>query len=148
MPDLSQLDAIKIQARALIPVIKAFEAELGKEKTHRIVGKAIADSYAEFLSTRVQERNVHPGEVDDGFDHPTVLDVVEHTDHAYANNVTECGYAEYFRDKGESEIGYLMTCGVDFAVNEALRPNWEFSRTQTLMQGAPHCDFRYRLKKG
>ena len=147
MSTISQLDAVKIQARVLIPVIKAVEAELGKEKTHRIVGNAIAESYAQFLSTRLQERNTHPGETDDGFEYPTESEMVEHTDNAYANNVTKCGYAEYFRQKGEQEIGYLMTCGVDFAMNKTLRPNWEFRRTQTLMEGASHCDFRYRLKE-
>ena len=147
MASISQLDAVKIQARALIPVVKAVEAELGREKTHRIVGRAIADSHAEFLSTRVKERNANPGETDDGLEYPAVSDIVEHTDGVFSSNVTKCGFAEYFRKKGEPEIGYLMTCGVDFAVNEALRPNWEFRRTQTLMQGASHCDVRYRLKK-
>ena len=147
MPSLSQLDAVKIQARVLIPVVKALEAELGKEKAHRIVGKAIADSYAEFLSTRVKERDIHPGELNDGLEYPTVSDTIEHTDSVFSDNVTKCGFAEYFRSKGEPEIGYLLTCGVDFAVNDALRPNWGFRRTQTLMQGASHCDFRYRLKK-
>ena len=146
MSNISQFDAVRIQARALIPVIKAVEAELGKEKTHRIVGNAIAESYAEFLSGRLKERNKHPGETDEGFDRPAVSDVVEHTDSTYSTNVTKCGYAEYFQKKGEPEIGYLLTCGVDFAVNDALRPNWELRRTQTLMEGASHCNFRYTLK--
>ena len=44
------------------------------------------------------------------------------------------------------EIGALLTCNVDFAVNEKLRPSWELKRTQTQMQGAPFCDFRWRLR--
>ncbi len=41
---ISMLDAVKIQARAIIPVVKALEAELGRERAHLIVGQAIADS--------------------------------------------------------------------------------------------------------
>ena len=39
-----------------------------------------------------------------------------------------------------------MTCGVDFAAEELMRPTWAFERTQTLMQGANYCDFRWRRK--
>lgn len=146
MPKTSTLDAVKIQSRALIPVVKAFETELGKEKAHIIAGKAIADSFAHFMSSRVKERNIHPGELDDDSDNPVVVDIIENTDEVYAYNVTKCGYAEYFCKKGEPEIGYLLTCGTDFAMNDILRPDWEFQRTQTLMEGAPYCDFRYKLK--
>ena len=147
MPKISTLDAVKIQSRALIPVVKAFEAELGKEKAHMIAGKAIADSFAQFMSSRLKDRNTHPGETDDNSENPVVVEIIENTDTVYAYNVTKCGYAEYFRNKGEPEIGYLLTCGTDFAMNDTLRPNWEFHRTQTLMEGASHCDFRYKLKK-
>jgi hypothetical protein len=43
-PDI--LDAVKIQARAVIPIVKALERELGKERAHAIVGAAIAGDYA------------------------------------------------------------------------------------------------------
>ena len=51
-----------------------------------------------------------------------------------------------FREIGEPEIGALLTCGVDFAVERRLRPDWDFERTQTRMQGASFCDFRWRRR--
>ena len=36
--------------------------------------------------------------------------------------------------------------GRTFAVNAKLRPSWDFTRTQTQMQGAAYCDFRWRLR--
>jgi L-2-amino-thiazoline-4-carboxylic acid hydrolase len=72
--------------------------------------------------------------------------VVEDTDTTFGVNMTKCRFAEYFKAIGEPEIGALLTCGVDFANEESLRPDWKFDRTQTLMQGAPFCDFRWRLK--
>ena len=44
----SVLDAVKIQARIVIPIVRALETELGKERAHAIVGRAIADAYANF----------------------------------------------------------------------------------------------------
>ena len=147
MPRTSILDAVKIQARALIPVVKALEGELGKDKAHSLVGRAIAESYADYAASRIAERNTHPGdEVDGGFEYPSEAEVVERTDNSYATNITSCAFAEYFRTIGEPEIGALLTCGVDFAVNDKTRPDWEFSRSQTLMQGAAFCDFRWRRR--
>jgi len=146
MAKISELDAVKIQARAMIPVVKALESEFGKEKVHAIVGKAIAESYAEFVSTRITDRNTHPGETDQSLDYDVDSEVVEHTDKTYFVNMTRCAYADYFRKIGETEIGALLACGMDFPVEKKLRPNWEFRRTQTLMQGAPYCDFRWYLK--
>ena len=57
MAKTSVLEAVKIQARAIVPVVKALEAELGKARAHEIVGNAIAESWGEFLAGRTAERN-------------------------------------------------------------------------------------------
>ena len=146
MAEISILDAIKIQARALIPVVKALEAELGKERAHQLVGRAIAESYARFRSGRSAERNTHPRADSDAVVFPVVSEVVEDTEESYGIDIRACEFADYFREIGEPEIGALLTCSVDFAVNRELRPDWEFRRTQTRMKGAEFCDFRWRRK--
>lgn len=146
-PRVSILEAIKIQARVLIPVMKALEAELGKERAHGIVRGAIAESYAGFVAARSAARNTHPGEGSGASEtFPVETEEVENTPHAYGVNMVSCQFADYFRSIGEPEIGALMTCGVDFAVERAIRPEWRFERTQTRMQGAPFCDFRWRRR--
>ncbi len=145
MAKTSVLEAVKIQARAIIPVVKALEVELGEARAHEVVGGAIAESWAEFIAGRTTERNTHPAD-GQGVDYPVESEVIEHTQHAYGVNMTSCAFADYFRKIGEPEIGALLTCGVDFAVERKLRPEWEFRRTQTRMQGAPFCDFRWRRK--
>jgi hypothetical protein len=139
------LEATKIQARAVIPIVKALEAELGKERAHAIVGRAIADNYVTWRDRRGFEPDTHPG-TDDGMGFPVEKTVVENNDDAYGHNITGCAFADYFRSIGEPEIGALMTCGVDFAAEAHMRPGWEFTRTQTRMQGAAHCDFRWHRK--
>lgn len=143
------LEATRIQARAVIPIVKALEAEIGKERAHAIVGKAIAENYVAWREKRGFVENGHPREADDEAPaFPVEKDVVEDTDDAYGHNITGCAFADFFRSIGEPEIGALMTCGVDFAAEARMRPGWEFSRTQTRMQGAPHCDFRWRKRSG
>ena len=144
----SALDAVKIQARAVIPIVRALEREIGKERAHSIVGRAIAESYAEWQLKTVSARNSHPREVKVNTEEqlPIEAEVVEDTDSTCAINMTRCRFAEYFRAIGAADVGALLTCGVDFAAEAALRPNWEYRRSQTLMDGASHCDFRWRLQ--
>ena len=142
------LDAVKIQARAVIPIVRALERELGKERAHSIVGRAIAESHAEWQAKAVSARNSHPREVEVNIEEqlPIETEVVEDTDSTFAINMTRCRFAEYFRAIGAADVGALLTCGVDFATEAVLRPDWEFRRSQTLMGGASHCDFRWQLR--
>jgi hypothetical protein len=143
-PDV--LDAVKIQARAVIPIVKALEREIGKARAHAIVGQAIADDYAAWQARRIPARNLHPRENDSAAAFPVESVVVEDTPTTFAVDMKRCRFAEYFRAIGEPEIGALLTCGVDFANEANLRPAWAFTRTHTLMQGASHCDFRWQLR--
>jgi hypothetical protein len=142
------LDAVKIQARVVIPIVRALERELGKARAHSIVGRAIAESYAHWQGKTVSARNSHPREVEVNVAEQLPIDteVVEDTGSTYAINMTRCQFAEYFRAIDAADVGALLTCGVDFAAEAVLRPDWEFRRTQTLMGGASHCDFRWRVR--
>jgi hypothetical protein len=142
----SMLDAVKIQARVVIPIAKALEREIGKERAHAIIGQAIADDYADWQGRRTPSRSTHPREDNASHSFPVETEVVDDTETTFGVNMTRCQFAEYFRAIGEPEIGALLTCGVDFATQAKLRPDWEFRRTQTLMKGAAHCDFRWRLR--
>ena len=110
----------------------------------QIVGDAIAESYVDYQKDRGFELDSHPGtDRDEGPGFPVEREVTEDTETHFGFNVTGCQFADYFRKIGEPEIGALMTCGVDFAAEELVRPGWRFERTQTRMQGASHCDFRW-----
>ena len=113
------LEATKIQARAVIPIVRALEAELGRERAHAIVGRAIADNYVAWREKRGYEKDSHPQtEAEAGLDFPVERTEVDNSDVSYGHNITGCAFADYFRSIGEPEIGALMTCGVDFAAEE------------------------------
>ena len=64
----------------------------------------------------------------------------------YDFNVTRCRYAEMYKSMGLGEIGGLLSCNRDGSFCEGYDPKLKMTRTQTIMEGASHCDFRYRYE--
>jgi hypothetical protein len=73
------------------------------------------------------------------------MEVKEQTETSYVFNVTRCKYAEMYRDMGLGEIGHLLSCQRDATFCEGYDKRLRLKRTQTIMQGAHHCDFHYTL---
>jgi len=61
----------------------------------------------------------------------------------YVFHVTRCRYAEMYRDMGLGDIGHLLSCQRDGTFCEGYDKRLKLKRTQTIMQGASHCDFSY-----
>lgn len=61
-------------------------------------------------------------------------------------NITRCEYSKMYREMGLGHIGHLLSCNRDGSFCLGYSNNIELTRTQTMMEGADHCDFRYRLK--
>ena len=73
------------------------------------------------------------------------VEVKEQTETSYIFEVTRCRYAEMYRDMGLGEIGHLLSCQRDGTFCEGYDKRLKLTRTQTIMQGASHCDFNYKL---
>ena len=71
------------------------------------------------------------------------LEVVKSTETDFDFNVTRCRYAEMYRSMGLGDLGAVLSCNRDGAFCEGYDPRLKLRRSQTLMQGAPYCDFRY-----
>jgi L-2-amino-thiazoline-4-carboxylic acid hydrolase len=144
----------KIQAQVLVPLIKALQAELGEERANALVRSALGDIYRrfgeEFWRTK-NEQNLGKAVAsafatyarDDALDYK----VIEQSQDAFEIDVTRCGYAEFYQELGEPELGFLLVCSADFTTAEGFGPDIKLTRTQTIMQGAGHCDFRYKRSK-
>ena len=61
-------------------------------------------------------------------------------------DVKRCRYSEVYKEMGLGDIGHLLSCNRDGDFCIGYNPKMELTRTQTIMKGASHCDFRYRLK--
>jgi hypothetical protein len=141
----------KIQAQVLVPLVKALQAELGEERASRLVRKALGDVYRRYGEEFWRAKN----EKDLGkvmasafttFARGDALDyrVIEQSRDAFEIDVTGCRYAEFYKELDEPELGFLLVCSADFSTAEGYDPDIKLTRTQTIMQGASHCDFRYR----
>ena len=148
------IEQVKIQAQVLVPLVKVLQSELGVERANALVRKALGDlyrRYGEEFRQRKNEDNLGTlmGSAFATYARGEALDyrVIEQSRDAFEVDVTACRYAEFYKELGEPELGFLLICSADFPTAEGIGPDIELTRTQTIMQGAAHCDFRYRRLK-
>jgi L-2-amino-thiazoline-4-carboxylic acid hydrolase len=149
------IEQVKIQAQVLVPLVKAIQAELGEERANALVRKALGDVYRRLGEEWWRAR--HSGDVGENMasafasfakGDAVAYSVRAQSQDAYEIDVTGCRYAQFYKELGEPELGFLLVCSVDFPFAQGFGPDMKLTRTQTLMQGASHCDFRYRRQKG
>ena len=68
-------------------------------------------------------------------------------DNQISFKITRCLWSNVFRELGAPEIGYTLCCESDYPRAKSWSPKLELKRTQTIMQGAPYCDFCYTWKE-
>lgn len=156
-PDtLNELGVLKrreIEARLLAPLIHELALEFGQERVHEILqrvvvqiaheqGQALAEStggssLADFAAA------LEAWKKDDAMQ----IKLLEQTPQAFNFNVTRCRYAEMYRALGIPELGALLSCNRDKALIDGYNPQIKLTRTQTIMEGADFCDFRYIFAK-
>jgi hypothetical protein len=152
---IALIEQAKIQAQVLVPLVKALQAELGEERANQLVRKALGDVYRRYGEEfwRTKNENSLGNMMASAFAtyaREDALDyrVIEQSQDAFAFDVTGCRYAEFYKELGEPELGFLLVCSADFWTAEGVGPDVKLTRTQTVMQGAGHCDFRYQRLRG
>ena len=74
------------------------------------------------------------------------LSSLESDSKRYSFDVTRCKYVEMYNDLGFGDLGAIFSCPRDFEFVAGFNPELNLKRSQTIMQGATHCDFRYSAK--
>ena len=151
-PTITHLERRKIEAGVLIPIVQAFQRAIGKERANEIAREVImelarkdgerwAQQFGTDLVAMAQVVSVWAdgGSLD--------IEPVDRSAERLDFNVVRCQYAEFYKELGFPELGYLFHCSRDFGMVEGFSPNLMLKRTQTIMQGASHCDFRF-VRKG
>jgi hypothetical protein len=149
---ISHLQRRKIEGRVLIPFIQAMRDRFGADAASEVIDSTIrklaaedgarwAESYGQTTtSLRKVAQEVWAG---GGSLEVQILDESEgHLDF----NVTRCRYAEFYKELGLTDLGFLMHCNRDFAMVAGFNGELELSRSQTIMEGAACCDFRFRKR--
>jgi len=151
--DVPLIEQVKIQAQVLVPLVRTLQAELGEERANALVRKSLGPLYRQFGDAwwRAQGASTFGEKLGKSFEayaagNALDYEVVKETDDTFELNVSGCRYAKFYQELGAPELGFLLTCCADFPFAEGFGGEVELTRTQTIMQGADHCDFRYRLK--
>ena len=126
--ELGDATAKRILTNAVIKLAKQTAAEMAKDAPD---GQPSLDSFRGIQPRWTAEDALR-------------IDVVKSTDQEFHFNVTRCRYAEMYRSMGLAELGAVLSCNRDGAFCEGYSPHLKLQRTQTLMGGATHCDFRYQ----
>jgi hypothetical protein len=144
----------RIEAEILAPVYEELKAEIGVERAREIIGRAVrraaiaaGKAFAANTpgGTSLETfRDIQPLWTKDG---ALEVETLKATPEAYDFNVKRCRYSETYAKMGLGEIGGLLSCNRDGAFCEGYDARFELTRTQTIMQGADHCDFRFRLRE-
>lgn len=143
----------EIEALIAAPLIRAYMDAFGKEpalEVARGVVKSLALQGGKMLAVMVGGTSMeHLNKALPMFSMGGALefDVVETGPTRAAINVTRCRYADMYKEHGMQEYGYLLSCGRDFALMEGFNPKIKFTRTQTIMEGADFCDFRFTIEE-
>lgn len=128
---IGEAQAKAILSRAVVKLAKDTAAEMAKEAPG---GAPSLDHFIALqpLWTRDDTLRIETLRKDDGH---------------YDFNVTRCRYAEMYREMGLADLGAVLSCNRDGAFCEGYDPRLKLERTQTIMGGATHCDFRYRMEE-
>lgn len=153
MDDLPILQRRRIEAEVIKPIYDEMVAAVGAAAARAILERAIT-RHAIAHGARLAESQDRPNDLD-GFaallpqwqaDDALRIDVVTQSETEFTFNVTRCRYAEMYREMGLEDLGAILSCNRDGVFCRGYNPDIAFSRSQTILGGASHCDFRYRLE--
>jgi hypothetical protein len=153
--EIGILQRRRIEAAIIAPIYEGMVREIGELRAQAILDEAISHaaiaagkSFAEKTEGGTDLKTFQDLQVlwtkDDALD----IDVLTATEEQFDYNVKRCRYSETYREMGLGHIGHLLSCNRDGVFCQGYDPRIKMQRTQTLMQGADHCDFRYSFKKG
>ena len=137
----------------MAPLIRAVRDEIGDERAlallRRVIGQLARDAGAEmareFGRTSLDAFSACLGRWSRGG--ALEIRMIEQTPERLDFDVTRCRYAEMYKALGLEALGPSLSCVRDFELAAGFNPEIELTRTQTIMEGADHCDFRFRATK-
>lgn len=141
----------EVEARILAPVIDALGDRFGRDEVIEVVSDAIiklSQQQGDDLAGVMEGRDCAAFESSLQYwtkDDALKLDVKARDERTLDFNVVRCKYSEMYRELGIPELGAVFSCNRDYALIEGFNPDAKLTRTQTLMEGKSHCDFRYEF---
>lgn len=148
--ELPLLERREIEARILGSVIEALGERFGREAVLEVVSETIKrvarENGAEVAASLGSNAMGDLARVLGMWSRDGSLEatVRRRDDEHFDFDVTRCKFAEMYERLGLRDLGPVLSCNRDFCFIEGFNPQIKLTRTQTIMQGASHCDFRFR----
>ena len=153
--EISHVKRREIQAPIAARLIRGFAKVMGQDEAVKIATAAVQADAAiagglmaeEYGGNSMKELGRIVREVwaeDDAM----TIHILEETDQELVFNVTRCRYAELYEENGMKELGSCLSCSRDEPFTSGFNPRMKLLRTQTIMHGSSHCDFRFILETG
>ncbi|WP_431271493.1 L-2-amino-thiazoline-4-carboxylic acid hydrolase [Dankookia sp. P2] len=151
--EIGILQQRRIEAAFAKGVYEEMAAELGEDRARAILTRAVVKLAKQAAGAMAAEAPAGPSldhfeSIQERWTRDDALRIepVARDATRFEFNVTRCRYAETYREMGLAELGAVLSCNRDGAFCEGYDPRLKLTRTQTLMGGAGHCDFRYRME--
>ncbi len=148
----SLLQRREIEAGIAVPLIQAFAAKMGREQALAVateVVRSLACAAGRETARKLGANDIATlaQVVREVWSRQNALEVkvVEESDHKLSFDVTRCAYAEMYERLGLKEFGPCLSCRRDGSFAEGFNPGLKLQRTQTIMEGAPFCDFLFSI---
>jgi hypothetical protein len=154
MADLTLIERRDIQAPFAARIIRKFAGEMGEERAFAIAAEAIG-SDAEEAGRKAAETfggnslREFARVVREMWAADDALEVrfIEETDRRLRFDVVRCRYAELYDRLGMKDLAYAFSCNRDESFLRGFNPKMRMTRTATIVQGAPACDFCFTLEE-
>ena len=141
----------EIQAPIVRLLINGFAKEIGYKKAIKIAENVISEDAiasgkkmaAEYKGNSLTElaKIVKDVWAENG---ALKIKMIKETERELFFDVTYCEYAQMYEKMGIKDLGSTLSCIRDFSFLKGFNPQIELKRTQTIMEGAKYCDFRFK----
>jgi hypothetical protein len=137
-----------------IPTMKMMMRQMGKRKFLRMLKKTSEMRFTPGANPEVEQGNTSMKEfvalIKGMAEGPAKLiqtaEFTEESDQVFEMKITECLWANTFREADAAEIGYAGICHQDYAWTKSLNPNLTLYREKTLMEGDDCCISRWVME--
>jgi L-2-amino-thiazoline-4-carboxylic acid hydrolase len=153
-PVLPMIERRRIEANILSHVYETLKASHGQDVAQSVVGEAVRSAsmqQASEFAAKVGGQTSMASFADLlplwTMEDALEIDLLRQDEAVMEFNVTRCRYSEMYKAMGLGEIGHLLSCQRDGSFCEGYDDKLKLTRTQTIMGGASHCDFRYKRER-
>lgn len=152
--EVNRIEKRAIEALAVTPIIRGLSEKIGEDEARAILREV---NQQEAFQRGQSEGKGHEQDVIGALAADVAswgegggweMEVLEKTPSTYSFNVLRCPYYERYKALGVEAFGVELSCCRDKPFAKGFHPQLELKRTQTIMEGADHCDFRYILNDG